>query len=51
MEDYHKRIEVITSLKNNLTSLNDSIQNSQEQKVEFQSKSDKYEEKIKKKEL
>lgn len=29
MQDYHKRIEVISNLKNNLSYLNQSIQNSQ----------------------
>jgi archaellum component FlaC len=47
MEDYHGRIEIITKLKNNLSYLNISIQNSQEQTQDLKSKSEKYQEKIK----
>ena len=49
-EDYHKRIEVISSLKDNLAFLNESIQSSQEQKQEFRSRAEKYEERIRQRE-
>lgn len=50
MQDYHKRIDIITNLKNNLSFLNRSIQSSQEQTIELKTKSEKYQEKIKVKE-
>lgn len=51
MDDYHKRIEVISHLKDNLAYLNDTIHNSQEQRPDFQTITDKFEEKIKRKEV
>ena len=50
MEDYRKRINIINDLKDSLSNLNLSIQNSQDQTQELKDKSDKYEEKIKIKE-
>ena len=43
MEDYRKRINIINDLKDSLSNLNLSIQNSQEQTQELKDKSDKYE--------
>ena len=47
MDDYHHRLEVINSLKTNLTFLNQSIQASQEQTHQMKIQSENYEAKIK----